>query len=304
MRGRLTSGAPDILAGLVAVFLFVVIDSFVHIGADLSQGVVALALLSALAGLARGAARPENLWLKSLLVASAGNLALLLLLLRGISHPVLALYLLAAVLFTVLGVRSRRLRPRQSTAKSATILLVPLAALVVIAVVAIPSFASRMATRRVSVTAPGFSFTASDGSTRSGAGLRGRVVVLDFWATWCPACRREMPEIEKLYRRYESDPRVSIWAVDVLGDDETPERARGFVAKNGYTLPIGFIGEQSSKAFGVVRRQPRDVDGLPSLVVMDKSGRIRLFHEGFDRAEPLQSELTREIETLLRETMP
>jgi thiol-disulfide isomerase/thioredoxin len=295
MRGRVASGAADVLAGLAAVFLFVIIDSFVHIAADLRQGVVALALLSAIAGLVRGAARPENLWLKALLVASAGTLVLLLLGWNQLMHPVLALLLLATVSFTVLGVRSRRLCARHSAAKSAITLLAPLGALLVVAVVAIPSFASRVATRQVTVTPPRFSFTANDGSIQSGAGLRGRVVVLDFWATWCPACRREMPEMEKLYRRYEADPRVSIWAVDALGDNETPEKARGFIAKNGYTLPIGFMREQLIAAFGV--------DGLPSLVVMDKSGSIRLLHLGYDRSEGLQPELTREIETLLRETM-
>jgi thiol-disulfide isomerase/thioredoxin len=283
------------LAGLAAVFLFALLDSFVHIGADLRQGVIALALLCALAGFVRGAARPENLWLKGLLVAFAGSLSLLLLAWNGVNHPVLGLLLGAAVSFTVLGVRSRRLWERRSAAKSAITFLAPLSALVIVAVVVIPSFASRVATRRVSVPAPGFSFTANDGSTRSGDGLRGRVVVLDFWATWCPACRREMPEMEKLYRRYASDPRVSIWAMDALGDNETAEAARGFMAKNGYTLPIGFMPEQSTKAFGI--------DGLPSLIVMDRSGRISLLHQSFDRSERLQSELAREIETLLDETM-
>ena len=295
MRGTFASAVADTLAGLGAVFLFLFIDAFVHIGADLRQGVVGLALLSGVAGFTRGAARPENLWLKSLLVASTGSLALSLLVWNGVSHPVLGLLVLAALSFTVLGVHSRRLWARQYRGKSAMTLLAPLGALVVVAVVAIPSFASRVATRRVSVTAPGFAFTASDGSTRSSTGLRGRVVVLDFWATWCPACRREMPEMEKLYKRYAGDPRVSIWAVDAVSDNETPERARGFMAKNGYTLPIGFMPEQSTDAFGA--------DGFPSVVVIDKSGRIRLLHQGFDRSEPLQSELTSEIDTLLRETM-
>ena len=295
MRGRLISGTTDSLAGLAALFLFVLIASFFHVGADLRQGVVVLALLCAAAGLARGAGRRENAWVKGLLVASGGSLALLLLGWNSISHTVLAILLLVAILFTAFGVRARRLWARQSAAKRAITLLAPVAALVVFAVVVAPTLASRMATRRVTVPAPEFSITTSDGFTINAGRLRGRVVVLAFWATWCPACRREMPEIDKLYRRYQGDSQVSIWAVDVLSNDETVENAREFMTRNRYALPIAFIDEKSSGNLGI--------DGLPSLVIMDKSGRIRLFHVGFDRSEPLQSELTTEIETLLREPM-
>lgn len=296
MRGRIVSGTADILAGLAALFLFVVIDSFVHVGADLRQGVVALALLCAAAGLARGAGQPENAWVKGLLVASGGSLALLLLGWNSISHPVLAVLVLVAVLFTASGVRARRLWAGQSAAKRAITLLGPVAALIVFAVVAVPTLASRIATRRVTVPAPEFSITTSNGSTINAGELRGRVVVLDFWATWCPACRREMPEMDKLYRRYQGDSRVSIQAVDVLSNDETVEKAREFITANRYALPIAFINEKSSRELGI--------DGLPSLIILDKSGRIRLFHVGFDRSEPLQSALTTEVETLLREPMP
>jgi thiol-disulfide isomerase/thioredoxin len=204
--------------------------------------------------------------------------------------------LLVAVLFTVFGVRARRVWAQQSVAQRAITLLAPVATLALFAVVAIPTLASRVATRRVSIPAPEFSITVSDGSTINAAALRGRVVVLDFWATWCPACRREMPEMDKLYGRYQGDSRVTFWAVDVLINDETVKKAREFITRNRYTLPVAFINEKSSKDLGV--------DGLPSLIVMDKSGRIRLFHDGFDRSEALRSDLTTEIETLLHETMP
>jgi thiol-disulfide isomerase/thioredoxin len=296
MRGSIVSGASDTLAGLSALFLFAVIDSLVHVGADLRHGVLVLALLCGTAGFARGAGRPENAWVKGLLIASGGSLALLLLGWNSIGHPVLAMLLLVAALFTIFGVRARRSWARQSAAKRAMTLLVPLAALIVFAVAAVPTLTSRLATRRVSVPAPEFSITTDDGSTIKAGGFRGRVVVLDFWATWCPACRREMPEMDKLYRGYNDDPRVSIWAVDVLNSDETVEKAMEFIKRNRYALPVAFINEESSKGLGI--------EGLPSLIIMDKSGRIRLFHVGFDPSEPLQSALAGEIEILLREPMP
>jgi len=120
------------------------------------------------------------------------------------------------------------------------------------------------------------------------------VVVLDFWATWCPACRREMPELEKLYRRYEGNSRVSFWAVDVQKNGETPEKARAFMQNAGYTLPL---------ALGHEERLAGLLEGFPSLLIIDTAGRIRLVHTGYDRSEKFQAELAGEIDKLLGERL-
>jgi len=293
MRSRLIAGAADILAGLAALVLFVVIDSFLHVGADLREGVVILSILCLAAGLLRGTGRPENAWLRGLLVASGGTLALLVLGWYSISHAFLAIFLLVANLFTVCGVRARHLWSHQLAAKAVMMLLAPVAALVIIAFTTIPTFATRVATHRFTVPAPSFSMTTIDGGQINSAGLRGRVVVLAFWATWCPACRRELPELDQLYRRYRSNSSVSFWGVDVLSNGETAEKAQEFMRKARYALPVAFANEKSSEDFGG--------DGLPLLIIIDKSGRIRLVHNGYDRSEPLQPELSKEIETLLNE---
>jgi thiol-disulfide isomerase/thioredoxin len=135
--------------------------------------------------------------------------------------------------------------------------------------------------------------TASGGGQINSAGLHGRVVVLSFWATWCPACRRELPELDQLYRRYRSNSSVSFWGVDVLGNGETAAKAKDFMQKAGYALPLAFGNEKSYEDLGG--------DGLPFLIIMDKFGRVRLVHNGYDRSEPLQSELSKVIEALLNE---
>ena len=109
MRSRLISGAVDILAGLAALVLFVAADGFLHVGADFREAVAVLALLSLAAGLVRGSGRPANAWLKGLLVASGGSLALLALGCDSIHPAFLAILLLVASLFTVCGVRARQL---------------------------------------------------------------------------------------------------------------------------------------------------------------------------------------------------
>jgi thiol-disulfide isomerase/thioredoxin len=126
------------------------------------------------------------------------------------------------------------------------------------------------------------------------AEFRGRVVVLDYWATWCPACRREMPELEKLYRRYQGNSRVSFWAVHVQDGGETPEKARAYMQNAGYTLPIALGSETFSEAL----LKP---EGFPSLVIIDTLGRVRLIHTGYDRSEQFQTSLSGEIDSLLAE---
>ena len=293
MKSRLVSGAADILAGLAVLAVLFLADGFVHVAADFREFVLVLSVLCLSAGLLRGNGGPGNAWLKGLLVASGGTLALIVLLWNQIHHASLAILLLVMYLFTVCGVRARRLWSHQLAGKGAIILLAPFAALAIFAFTAIPTVATRVATRLITAPPPAFSISASDGGQINSAGLRGRVVILSFWATWCPACRRELPELDKLYRRYQDNPSVSFWAVDVLGNGETADKAKAFLQKAGYGLPIAFATEKSPEDFGG--------DGLPFLVIMDKSGHIRLVHSGYDYSEPLQPQLAKEIESLLNE---
>ena len=293
MRVRTISIVADILTGLAAFFLFIFGDALIHLAADLRLSIVSLAVLYLAAGFVRGQGGPGNVWLKGFLVSSGGSLVLLILLWGQLLHPVVAMLLLIANLFAISGVHARRLWLR-SAGKSALMLLVPLAALVLVVLTAVPGLASRIATRQMSADAPLFSIRKLDGTAVNSAELRGRVVVLDYWATWCPSCRREMPELEKLYQRYQGNPRVRFWAVDVQDGGETPEKAQAYVQNAGYTLPIALGNETSNE--GLLK-----LEGFPSLVIIDTLGRVRLIHTGYDRSEQLQATLSREIDTLLAE---
>ncbi|MGD0223237.1 MAG: TlpA disulfide reductase family protein [Terriglobia bacterium] len=293
MRDRVISVVADVLTGLAALFLFILGDSYLHVGADLRICVVALSILYLSAGLVRGQGRPGDAWLKGLLVCSGGSITVLILGWGSLHHVVLALLLLVANLSTVCGVRVRHLWAARSATRAGLMLLVPLAALVFLAVTTIPALATRIATREMSAPAPTFSISRLDGTVISSSDFRGPVVILDFWATWCPACRREMPELERLYRRYQGNSKVSLWAVDVQKKGDTTEKARDFMQKAGYTLPVAFGSEKCLEGLGV--------EDFPSLIIIDTSGRIRLVHTGYDRSEQLQAKLSGEIETLLDE---
>jgi peroxiredoxin len=108
----------------------------------------------------------------------------------------------------------------------------------------------------------GFTLTALDGKTYSLASLKGKVVLLNFWATWCPPCRKEMPDMERLSRDFGKKGLV-VLAVS----DENREVVEGYLAKERYTFPILLDPERKvHTAFSV--------DGIPKSFVFDREGRL------------------------------
>ncbi len=92
--------------------------------------------------------------------------------------------------------------------------------------------------------------------------LKGKVVMLNFWATWCPPCRKEMPDLEALYRQFESQGLV------ILGiSDDDPEKVREFVQKQGTTYPV--LLDPGSKVNELLH-----INGIPKTFVYDRGGKI------------------------------
>lgn len=112
------------------------------------------------------------------------------------------------------------------------------------------------------VQATPYSLTALDGRTYTPESLRGKVVLLNFWATWCPPCRREMPDLEKLYQRFAPQGLV-VLAVS----DEKRETVEGFLAKQHYTFPVLLdAGRKVNTAFGI--------EGIPNSFLFDREGKL------------------------------
>jgi peroxiredoxin len=116
------------------------------------------------------------------------------------------------------------------------------------------------------VPAPGFTLEDMDGKKFSLKDYRGKVVLLNFWATWCPPCRREMPSIERVYQHFKSRNFV-VLALNQMedGDQVFTYTAELAVAP---TFPILFDKDSDvSRAYSVV--------GLPTTYLIDKKGNIR-----------------------------
>ncbi len=107
-------------------------------------------------------------------------------------------------------------------------------------------------------------FTLSDihGKSWKLSDLRGKVVLVNFWATWCPPCRKEMPDMQALYERF--GPRgLVILAIS----DETHEKVDPFIAEKKYTYPVLLDPAQTvGKQFGV--------QGIPKSFVFDRKGKL------------------------------
>ena len=140
--------------------------------------------------------------------------------------------------------------------------------------------------------APAVAFDNLEGSSYPMDSLDNKVVVLDFFATWCAPCIAELPEIDAIHRRYASalDVEVLVVANDSGGD--TPESIQAFVEARDLGVPFVYDpGGKAHRAFGFA--------GLPGLVVIDRSDRIRFTREGYNAAEHnFQEDLVEIIEAL------
>jgi peroxiredoxin len=141
----------------------------------------------------------------------------------------------------------------------------------------------------ISAPAPNFTLSSSSGEQVSLADLRGQVVMINFWATWCGPCRQEMPHLEALHQRYESLG-FSLLGVNVEDD---PQGARKWLAENAdVSFTILFDSANSvSKLYDVV--------AMPSTVIVDRKGAVRFIHHGYKPG--YENEYQTQIRSLLRE---
>ena len=135
--------------------------------------------------------------------------------------------------------------------------------------------------------APPFSVHAFSGQKVDLDDLRGKVVLVNFWATWCPPCRLEMPGFESVFEDYRNRG----FTVVGLSADLTGEAGvREFVRERGITYPVAMASEE-------VRRRYGGVDMLPQSFLLDRRGRVRKMVSGVFS----ESVLRRSVEELLTE---
>jgi peroxiredoxin len=136
--------------------------------------------------------------------------------------------------------------------------------------------------------APAFSLPQRGGKTVSLDGLKGQVVMLNFWASWCGPCRDEMPLLDSMYKRY-SKQGFTLLGVNV--EAETAD-AETVLQKRPVSFPV--LWDKESKA-----SQLYNVSVMPSTVFIDRMGNVRYVHRGYKAGD--ENEYLNQIRALLKE---
>ena len=133
--------------------------------------------------------------------------------------------------------------------------------------------------------APDFTGKTSEGKEIKLSNYRGKVVLLDFWASWCPPCREELPDLVKFYRKHK-EPKFELIAVNI--DNET-DNMNHFLEKLFPKPAFPIVVDKNQKIPALF-----DIEAMPTTIFIDKKGNVRFGHDGFKESyiEDFNSELT------------
>jgi len=129
--------------------------------------------------------------------------------------------------------------------------------------------------------APGWDLKDIDGQTVHSSDFAGKVVVLDFWATWCPPCRAEIPGFIELQRKYQAQ---GLAVIGVSVDQASAGTVKEFAEKLMINYPVVLGDTKTVDAYG-------GIAGLPTTFVIDRNGRMVKQHLGFTERSEIESEI-------------
>ena len=129
--------------------------------------------------------------------------------------------------------------------------------------------------------APQFSLKDTNGKEVALADLKGKIVILDFWATWCGPCKSSFPGMQKVVTNYKDDDDVVLLFIDTFERGENKEQlVEDFIAKNKYTFHVVYDNEiKDSNDFEVAKKY--DVEGIPTKVVIGQDGKMKFKSVGY-----------------------
>jgi len=131
----------------------------------------------------------------------------------------------------------------------------------------------------INYQAPDFEVIDSDGKTVRLSDFFGKPIVLNFWASWCPPCKSEMPDFESAYREYGEN--INFIMVNSTGGRETLATAKNFLSGTDYTFPVYFDTKyDAAMTYGI--------NSLPTTIFIDEDGNLVTYANGMLDAKTLQ----------------
>ncbi|GAB4247598.1 MAG: TlpA disulfide reductase family protein [Deferrisoma sp.] len=136
--------------------------------------------------------------------------------------------------------------------------------------------------------APDFDLVSVDGNHVRLSDLRGKVVLLDFWATWCPPCRVAIPHLVELQQKYRAEGLVVVG----MNMDQNPDDLTEFMTRTSFNYPVVKVDEATRMAYG-------GVASIPQAFLIDRQGRIRYTFMGY--SQDIARDMEEKIRKLLEE---
>ena len=128
---------------------------------------------------------------------------------------------------------------------------------------------------------PEWSLKDMEGKTVRSADFKGKVVIMDFWATWCGPCRAEIPNFIALQKKYEKQGLV---VAGLSVDEDGADVVKRFARKLGMNYPVLLSDEKTREAFG-------GIEAVPMTFIIDREGRIAKKHLGFTDKDEFENEI-------------
>jgi thiol-disulfide isomerase/thioredoxin len=119
-------------------------------------------------------------------------------------------------------------------------------------------------------TAAGFAFESIQGKRVQLSDYHGKWVLVNFWATWCPPCLEELPDLVKLHQAHKDRDLV---VIGVAMEYSSPQQVAEFAARHGISYPVVLGDDKLAEQIG-------EVDALPTSYLYDPSGRLRAYQQG------------------------
>jgi thiol-disulfide isomerase/thioredoxin len=279
-----TNNQWDTLCGLISAILALVSLSIF----EFKIAFLFITLIAFIAGVIRGQDL-ENIFKKVFLLNILHFIFLI--------HTILGLYhfafiLLFSLIASFLGIITKRwkLSSKMIFGMLVTFLmLVPFFALFVI-----PAYFDSRAWRTDIFQVADYKLLTLTGDTIRSSQFKNKIIVMDFWASWCGPCKRQLPILEKVYKKYKANTAVVFFVINVNDMKESNEKMMKFIKNHPYDLP--FVVDIEKKATDALF-----VYSLPTLVIIDKNGCARFVHKSYNESENFLTICSDQIDLLIRE---